>query len=320
MNNAYIESHLTNDTLSILIIDDSPSDRFLLRTKLHFMGHQVIEASNGYQGLELLSDRLIHIDLILLDVLMPEIDGFVTSQLIREFEKKRTTNWHPIIFLSGRSDTSSITNGINSGGDDYLVKPINSSLLQAKIAAMQRIAETRNELLVANQKLEVLANTDELTQVPNRRHFHNILEYEITHATRFNTPLSLIYMDLDHFKQINDTHGHKSGDAVLQSVTHIISSNLRDADNIGRIGGEEFCICLPGTDANNALVTSERYRLLIESLDIPTETETLHITASFGLTSFIHGEDDISSFMMRSDKALYRAKESGRNRTVVIFP
>lgn len=320
MKNMYNENHLTDKSLSILLIDDSPAERSLLSTKLRYMGYQVIESSNGNLALELISDPLIHIDIILLDVLMPDIDGFETAKLIRKFEKKQITKWHPIIFLSGRSDINSITQGINSGGDDYLIKPVNSSLLEAKISAMQRIAETRKELLVANQQLEVLAHTDELTRVPNRRHIQNILESEIARATRFNTPLSIAYMDLDHFKQINDTHGHKAGDAVLQKITEMLTSNLRDVDSIGRIGGEEFCICLPGTDARNALVTCERYRLLIERLAIPTDTEILHITASFGLTSFIPGDDNVSSLMMRSDKALYRAKESGRNRIEIIFP
>jgi len=307
-----------NSSLSILVIDDSSSDRLLLSTKLQHMGHQVKKAEDGQHALTLLSDNFSEIDLILLDVIMPGIDGFETAERIRKLEQVHDTKWHPIIFLSGKSDNNSISHGIESGGDDYLTKPIDVSLLRAKISAMQRIASCRKDLLVMNQQLEVLAHTDELTQLPNRRHFQDILESEIARANRYNMPISIAYMDLDHFKKINDTHGHKAGDIVLQNVTGMLAKNLRNVDSMGRIGGEEFCICLPSIDAKNALGPCERYRLLIENLSIATDSQSLNVTASFGLTSLIPGEDDANSLMMRADKALYRAKENGRNCIDVI--
>ncbi|NOX91285.1 MAG: diguanylate cyclase [Gammaproteobacteria bacterium] len=306
-------------SLSILIIDDSTSERVLLRTLLRKSGHAVTEAATGLHALALLSDKSKMFDLIFLDVRMPGINGYETAHRIRDIEKEQSAVWCPIIFLSGHTDPEDIANGIAAGGDDYLAKPVNAIIVNSKITAMQRIANMRQQLLVANQKLETLAHTDELTRLPNRRHFLDILDSELARAQRHNTPLSIAYMDLDHFKQINDTHGHEAGDTVLLSVANVLSKNLRSEDSIGRIGGEEFCICLPGADATRSLEPCERYRSLIENLKIRTSVQTLTVTASFGLTSILpgSGSDDTGHLLARADEALYQAKQHGRNRIEV---
>ncbi|NOY72024.1 MAG: diguanylate cyclase [Gammaproteobacteria bacterium] len=304
--------------LSILIIDDSSSERILLGTILRKQGHTVTEAAIGLQALTLLSNQSKVFDLIFLDVRMPGIDGYETARRIRAIEKEQSEEWCPIIFLSGQTNPENIADGIAAGGDDYLAKPVNSIVLNSKIAAMQRIADMRQQLLVSNQQLEVLAHTDELTQLPNRRHFLGILDSELARARRHNTPLSIAYMDLDHFKEINDTHGHEAGDAVLLSVAKVLSKNLRIEDSIGRIGGEEFCICLPGADAAHSLEPCERYRSLIESLKIPLSSQALTVTASFGLTSILPDSDDSTRLLARADEALYQAKQHGRNCIEVI--
>jgi len=305
-------------SLSILTIDDSSSERALLSAKLHQLGHQVTEVSDCRQALACLSDKSTQIDMILLDVRMPGIDGFETARRIRALERKRAEEWRPIIFLSGLAVAETIAQGIEAGGDDYLTKPVDIILLQAKIMAMQRIATMRRILLATKQQLEVMAHTDELTQVPNRRHFHTILDSELSRARRHNTPLCIAYVDLDHFKWINDTHGHEAGDVVLQAVASVISTNLRSEDSIGRLGGEEFCLCLPNTDTKNSLEPCERYRSLIENLSIQTESVTLSVTASFGLTRFLAESDDSNHLLARADEALYRAKHLGRNRIEII--
>lgn len=306
--------------LMIMIIDDSCSERSQINAKLSSLGHHTIEASSGNKALEYLSQDIILFDLIILDVQMPNMNGFETAINIRAMEKQRDMEWHPIIFLSGHTDAKMIEQGIEAGGDDYLTKPIDTIVLKAKIAAMQRIANIRKKLISAKEQLEVLAHTDELTQIPNLRHFKNILNSEIGRAHRFNMPLCIAYMDLDHFKLINDTHGHPAGDIILQSITDLLSKNLRNVDNIGRVGGEEFCLCLPDTDIKDALTTCERYRLLIENLSVSTDSQTLTVTASFGITSFVPDQDDVNSLMCRADKALYQAKQNGRNRIEVITP
>jgi len=304
--------------LSILIIDDSSSERILLGTILRKQGHAVTEAAIGLQALTLLSDKSKIFDLIFLDVRMPGIDGYETARRIRAIEKEQSEEWCPIIFLSGQTNPENIADGIAAGGDDYLAKPVNSIVLNSKIAAMQRIADMRQQLLRSNQQLEVLAHTDELTQLPNRRHFLGILDSELARARRHNTPLSIAYMDLDHFKEINDTHGHEAGDAVLLSVAKMLSKNLRSEDSIGRIGGEEFCICLPGADTAQSLEPCERYRSLIENLKIPMASQILTVTASFGLTSILPDSDDPTRLLARADEALYQAKQHGRNCIEVI--
>ncbi|MCP4078003.1 MAG: diguanylate cyclase [Gammaproteobacteria bacterium] len=299
--------------ITVLIVDDSISERVLIRARLQQLGHHVFEASDGYRASKIFTDKIGKIDLILLDVQMPGINGFETAMRIREFEEERGGEWCPIIFLSGRNEPEDIAQGIESGGDDYLVKPINSIILQAKIKSMQRIADMRHRLLDYQHQLEKLVNIDELTQLPNRRNFYMTLENELNRAKRHSLPFSVAYMDLDYFKQVNDSYGHDAGDTVLQSVAKIISANLRGCDLIGRVGGEEFCFCLIGTDADKVISACNRYRTLIEGLSIQTGDQVLKITASFGTTTFIPGSDDSSSLIARADKALYQAKEMGRN-------
>ena len=306
------------DPLSILIIDDSPSERALLRARLRCLGHQVSESADGRQALDRLSDNRHDFDLILLDVCMPDLDGLNTARSIRELEKKQTEVWRPIIFLSGKSTPEDIEQGIAAGGDDYLEKPVDARVLKAKIEAMRRIARMRNQLLDMKQKLETQAHTDELTRLPNRRRFLSVLESEIARARRHRTPLSVAYLDLDHFKQINDRYGHDAGDAVLRTVADTLAGNLRSEDNIGRLGGEEFCICLPGADSNSSLEPCERYRTLIENLTIDIGSHDLRVTASFGLTSLNPQSDDQVTLLARADKALYQAKQNGRNRVACI--
>ncbi|MCU7905406.1 MAG: diguanylate cyclase [Candidatus Thiodiazotropha sp. (ex Epidulcina cf. delphinae)] len=307
--------------LSILLIDDSPSERALLRARLKQIGHKVTEAPDGIRALSHLEKFRRHSDLILLDICMPGLDGFETATRIRALEKEQAEGWLPIIFLSGKSNPHDIARGIMAGGDDYLTKPVNTTVLKAKIFAMQRIAEMRQQLLDMKRRLEIQAHTDELTRLPNRRHFLAILDSEIARARRHGTPLSIAYLDLDHFKRINDSYGHDTGDAVLRKVSATLDGGMRTEDSIGRLGGEEFCICLPGSNAEQGMEPCERYRSLLESLVIDNGTaQGLKLTASFGLTGFNRISDNRSTLLARADKALYQAKQAGRNRVGVVLP
>ncbi|MCU7934331.1 MAG: GGDEF domain-containing protein, partial [Candidatus Thiodiazotropha sp. (ex Dulcina madagascariensis)] len=157
------------------------------------------------------------------------------------------------------------------------------------------------------------------TRKRNRWHFLAILDTEIARARRHGTPLSLAYLDLDHFKRINDTRGHDTGDAVLRQVSAALADSVRSEDSIGRLGGEAFCICLPGSNAEQSVEPCERYRSLIENLVIDNASaQGLKVTASFGLTGFNPISDHRASLLARADKALYQAKQAGRNRVVVI--
>ena len=177
---------------------------------------------------------------------------------------------------------------------------------------MYRIVNMRNKLLGTQKQLELLAQIDELTQVYNRRHFLVELNREMARSRRYRNRLSIAYLDIDHFKQVNDKYGHEAGDIALKQVAGTLKEHLRSEDILGRLGGEEFCLCLPELQASQAVESCERYRKLIESLPHQTNGQTFHVTASFGITEF-NPEDDEKSLLARADKALYSAKRSGRN-------
>jgi len=300
-------------SLSILLVDDSTVERTLLSLRLNKQGHTTTEVDSGQKALDYLNNPAANIDLILLDVIMPELNGFETAKMIRSIEKERGQHWHPIIFLSSRESAQYVAKGIESGGDDYLVKPVDSLILRAKIQAISRIAEMRQRILSNSNQLWLETQTDELTRLPNRRHFLSVLDKEIALAKRYETPLSIAYFDLDHFKRINDQHGHEAGDKVLCSVSQAMINSLRHEDSIARIGGEEFCICLPMTSAQHSIAPCERYRTLIENLLTISNRRALRVTASFGITGLQALTDSRSSFLARADQACYLAKRAGRN-------
>jgi diguanylate cyclase (GGDEF)-like protein/PAS domain S-box-containing protein len=181
-------------------------------------------------------------------------------------------------------------------------------------AVFQDIAQ-RKEM---EQELMRLATTDSLTGVANRRHFIEQLEIELAHVIRFGKPTAFLMVDIDHFKRVNDTYGHATGDAVLKHFTELTKQRLRRVDMIGRLGGEEFGIMLPGTDFSGAVIFAERLRSYVADTPAQSSNETIPITVSIGIAMFGAGDDASDTIMARADDALYRAKESGRNRVEVM--
>jgi diguanylate cyclase (GGDEF)-like protein len=301
-----------------MLVDDSPSERRLMRTRLQSLGHHIVDIAGGIEAITHLSEAMERYDLILLDVCMPYLDGLETARRIRAIERSLGETWRPIIFLSGRTTAQDIAAGVAAGGDDYLAKPVDTQILEAKIAAMQRIASMRHQLLETKQQLAKEARTDELTGVANRRHFMSVLDAELARSKRQGHPLTLVYLDLDHFKQVNDNHGHDAGDQVLRSVTATLTENLRQEDTLGRIGGEEFSICMPGTEIKQAHQACERYRGMIERQRIELGDRQLQITASIGLTDYEPFTDSHTELLARADSALYQAKQQGRNRVEIV--
>jgi len=310
-----MNSTLSNQSLSlsVLLVDDSLSERRLLATVLTKFGCTVTQAESGSEGLQLFTSNTNAYDLILLDVNMPGVNGYHTAQQIRHYENNQLDRWTPIMFISGRYTPEDITIGIESGGDDYLIKPVDTMTLKAKMFSMMRIAKMRKQLVNTKEELERLANTDELTKIANRRYILNILEAEISRSTRYGDPLSIAYMDIDHFKKFNDKYGHDAGDAVLKSVASTLNTNLRHEDSFGRLGGEEFLLILPSTNEQQALQSCERYRYLIESNKTIFNKQDFNVTVSLGLTTFLPDDDDLQRFITRADQALYQAKSAGRN-------
>ena len=249
---------------------------------------------------------------------MPGLDGFETTRLIREWLSEK---WLPIIFVTGKNEENDLRRGIDAGGDDYLIKPVSETILGAKIRAMERITQMHDQLSQLNKELTELSERDYLTKLYNRRTFETRADEQWRLAARTKEPLSLLIMDIDHFKAFNDYYGHIAGDECIKQVAHTIESCLsRPADLVARYGGEEFIVLLPDTDEHGALHVAERIRRSIESLDIkhresPTDTK---VTISVGGAVAAHTTGTrILDQINAADKALYSAKQAGRNRICV---
>jgi diguanylate cyclase (GGDEF)-like protein len=306
--------------MKVLIIDDSSQQRSFMRAQLLRMGHEVVLAVDGRHGIE--SFAAFNPDLILLDVQMPGIDGYETARLIRGGSEE----WVPIIFLSGCDASDDIEAGIAAGGDDYLTKPCNPRVLEAKIRSMTRIAQMRRQLVdrgeelkAANAELTRIVDIDGLTGIANRRRLDQKLEEEILRGARNRSPLSVVLLDIDHFKQFNDAYGHLAGDECLKRVAMLLDVNmLRPGDLAARYGGEEFCAVLPETDAVGALMIAERLRVQIAEMKIDVPREANGVTASLGVaTAFPAGHTLAASLLSDVDAALYSAKHGGRNKVYV---
>ena len=235
--------------MKILLVDDTSTDLVVLATYLRKMGHEVITCENGEQAFELF--KLHQPDLLVLDVIMSGMDGYEVARRIRSLGDE----WIPIIFLSSKTRAEDIVAGIEAGGDDYITKPVDQTVLIAKMHAMQRIAEMRKRLLnmtlqldTANRELSRLVNVDGLTGLASRHFLDQYLENEVNRLGRTHLPLALIMADIDYFKAYNDHFGHIAGDECLKTVSATLQSQLhRPADFAARYGGEEFCIVLPET-------------------------------------------------------------------------
>ncbi|OFI33580.1 hypothetical protein BFC17_02025 [Alteromonas lipolytica] len=304
-----------SDPLNVLVVDDSATERALLSAILERFGVKVIEAEGADSALQCLQTPKLNIDLILMDIQMPDISGYQLAAQIRKMESESFLEWHPIIFLSGQHDPQSIAMGIECGADDYLTKPVDSITLLAKMRAMTRIAEMRRRLVKTQETLSRQAHFDELTGIANRRHIFNLLENEISRCRRYNYAMSIAYFDIDFFKRINDNFGHNAGDKVLQRICSVVEMELRKVDMLGRIGGEEFCIILPECQLQNASGIIDRLRESIANINFDTDILNRNVTASFGVTH-LRKNDNLSNLISRADELLYEAKNGGRNCVV----
>lgn len=313
--------YLPMDPLRILLVDDSTSLRMQMAFVLTQQGHTVLEAADGPTAIDLFMRE--RPDLVLLDVEMPGQDGYSVARRVRQME---SGVWTPIVFLSAHDRESDLWDGIESGGDDYLTKPVSPVVLAAKLRAMHRLRlmELRNreiseELRRVNLQLRNLSVTDELTGLLNRRAFDDHLQREIRSAQREGSNLTLIICDVDYFKRYNDTLGHQAGDACLKQVGAILKSAcLRPRDLACRYGGEEFALILPSTPKSGALTYSRGLQAVLARTQLSHPESDLdggRVTLSGGITTCIPDDKTTAEGMvMRADKALYTAKTLGRNR------
>lgn len=308
--------------MKILIIDDSKIERVIIRSYLQHLDHEVFDAENGETGIAMFAE--CNPDIVLLGVVMVGINGYQVAAQIRD----KFTDWVPIIFLSGKTAPEDIMVGIEAGGDDYLSKPIKKQILIAKMAAMERIAAMRTQLLqttkkleIANEELERLATLDGLTGIANRRHLDITIAKELARAQRYAQPLTFIIADIDFFKKYNDHYGHIQGDECLKAVASILDSSLRrPSELVARYGGEEFCMLLPNTDIKNAKLVAEKLVNAVRSLEFRHEgiDKQAIVTMSFGVMSLVPSRDvTVKELMLQADEKLYRAKENGRDQWVI---
>ncbi len=296
-------NNLDNNTEPlILIVDDMIENIVFLENILQKSGFRTISAMSGDSALDILTEHTP--DLILLDIVMPGMSGFETCTRI---QTNKDFIDIPVIFLSAKKDEQTIIESFIYGGIDYVVKPFNSPELLARV-------NTHLQLKHAKEELHTLAFTDALTGLYNRRKFIETLDHERARAFRYGEKLSFVMIDIDHFKNINDSYGHETGDRALQKFAHILKSNLRETDFAGRLGGEEFGIILPATDLEQAGIVAERIRAAIEKGTGSEKEGIPPFTASFGIAQLKEDRNSSSLLTQEADRALYRAKETGRNR------
>jgi diguanylate cyclase (GGDEF)-like protein len=297
--------------MRILIAEDDPVTRRLLEAKLARWGYEVVITCDGDQAWEALQVEDAP-RLAILDWMMPGMDGVEICKRMRHQDREPYTY---LILLTSLHREEDLVIGMEAGADDYLTKPFKASELRVRLRAGRRIIELHNELIEAREALREQATHDALTGLLNREEILRILKHELSRAKREEGKVSAIMVDLDHFKQVNDTYGHLAGDAVLRLSTRRMAVLLRSYDYIGRYGGEEFIIVLPGCDRESATAFAERLRLCIggEPMDIPEGK--LSVTISLGVaTSTPDKRYDVDALIQIADLAMYRAKGNGRNR------
>ena len=302
-------SAVRNRHPSILIVDDAPDNIDALRHTLTGRGYRTLVANRGSEALALA--RRQHPDLILLDVVMPGIDGLETC---RQLKQEAATADIPVILMSSRNEAEDVVAGFDTGAADYIAKP----LRMAEVCARVRAQLTQHDTQAALQRAALL---DPLTRIANRRHFDNFLEHEWQRAMRSGEPLSLLMIDVDHFKLYNDALGHAAGDAALCQVAKVLQAHAaRPTDLAARYGGEEFALLFAETPAANAAAMAETVRAHIAALALahPRSAGGI-VTASIGVATIVPGPgDQTASFFKAADLAMYAAKRAGRNRVQAV--
>lgn len=297
--------------MKILIVDDEPTTRIGLQILLESSGYEVISRGNGAQALEYLNSDEDPAQMIIADWMMPEVDGL---ELCARIRSDYTLPYCFIIILSSRKESNDIVRGLDAGADDYLLKPYNPEELQSRIRAGVRILRLQQQLESANQRLRIMASTDGLTSLLNRSAIMGVLNHELARAQREGTKLALVMADIDHFKKVNDAHGHIAGDHVLMEYANRITSGLRTYDSVGRYGGEEFMLIMPNIPEDAAKDVVERLRGNVESVQFQADRHKVTITSSFGIAwgqPLEFGSPD--DFIRVADEMLYKAKDEGRN-------
>lgn len=309
-----------NHSKRVLLVDDSAVYQRIILDHLHDWGFDVTVAKDGEEAWGLLqqpnSPRLV-----LMDWVMPRMDGLELSRRLRALPS--TLPYIYTLLLTGKDSRSDLLKAMDAGVDDYITKPFDDLELKARLFAGQRVINLQNQLLATRKILEHAASYDHLTGLMNRREIMESLQRELSRAKREHSPLTIAMIDVDHFKKVNDEFGHLFGDEALQEVARRLQSQLRSYDSVGRYGGEEFLLVLPGCDLASALSRTDHIRYFMQLTPVTALGKCTPITVSIGVATMNRQtEVELKSLLTQADIGLYEAKKNGRNRVshVGFFP
>jgi two-component system cell cycle response regulator len=294
----------------VIVAESADTTRADLLSRLGERGHRVAGAADAEQALALLRGEAP--DVVLLDHELPGLRGMELLDRLREHEELAAM---PVIMLTSSHAPDLLVEALRRGAHDFLRKPFDPAELDARVIAALRVKRLHDALLEANRRLARQALTDDLTALANRRHGAHQLEREVALCVRHGRVLALVRVDVDHFKAINDTHGHQAGDQVLADVARRLAGAVRGGDELARWGGDEFVAILPGTDKPGALRAAERLRAAVAAAPVQAAEIELAVTVSVGWAHW--SGDTPDDLLARADRALYRAKDAGRD---TVFP
>ncbi len=296
--------------MKILAAEDNPVFQSMLKSMLTKWDYEAVVARDGTEAWEILQADYAP-RLAILDWMMPGLDGV---EVCRRVRAARREPYIYILLLTARTESGDLVEGMDAGADDYLTKPFNAHELRARLRAGRRILDLQEELLLAREALREQATHDSLTGLLNRACILDTLNLELARAGRESQPLAVLLVDLDRFKQVNDTRGHLAGDAVLRETARRMKGAIRRYDALGRYGGEEFLIVLPGCSLADATTQAERIREAVCSEIFHAAGDALSVTCSIGVAArYIPAPSDAANLVREADLALYRAKDNGRN-------
>jgi len=304
----------------VLVVEDSREQRNNLVALLESRGYDVAAVGSGIQALKAIKESCP--DVVILDVVLEDMDGYSVCRWLRLTEATRDS---VIIMLTVKNDVKERIEGLHVGADDYLPKPYDGDELEARMYAALRSRSVKFELRKRNTELEGMltraeqvAMTDAVTGLSNRRRFTDVLKREWATAKRYGHPLSCAMVDVDHFKAVNDTHGHGAGDDALRRVAALVLSSVREVDLCARYGGDEFAVLLPHTPREKAVLVMDRIRLKLLATRAEWGPESERVSLSVGIASTEDAEiESAEELVEAADAALYDAKREGRDRVAV---
>jgi two-component system, cell cycle response regulator len=299
--------------LGVLVVDDSPVSRKLLEHALSSEPYTLLFAKSGEEALRLFSKHKP--ELVITDWMLPDLSG---PELCERIRTDAHSSYTYIILVTSITEKDSVVEGLSAGADDYITKPFDSNELRARMGVGRRIIGLHQDIDAKNRLLMQMAHTDPLTGLPNRRAIEAWAERQLRGAARHGFALWAVHADLDCFKKINDSYGHEAGDLVLKKFAEIMKKNTRASDISGRMGGDEFLLVMTHVDGKNIQLAVDRFRQRFASEKFIFGSETVSVTASFGISGFQGKEPpDFSMLVRQADQALYCAKRAGRNQAKI---